>query len=84
VLVGRLLNPRNTCWSTLFDDDRSVPLVPNIYTVVACDEGGNTVSRETSLELRMGLLENEVERLRLQLIVLTKALAKVIRILKRL
>jgi hypothetical protein len=42
------------------------------------------VNRETSLELRigLGLLENEVERLRLQLIVLTKALAKVIRILK--
>jgi hypothetical protein len=47
-------------------------------------EGGNTVSRETSLDLRIGLLENEVERLRLQLIVLTKALAKVIRTLKRL
>jgi hypothetical protein len=42
------------------------------------------VSRETSWELRIGLLENEVERLRLQLIVLTKGLAKVIRILKRL
>jgi hypothetical protein len=28
------------------------------------------VSRETILELRIGLLENEVERLRLQLIVL--------------
>jgi uncharacterized small protein (DUF1192 family) len=42
------------------------------------------VSRETSVELRIGLLENEVERLRLQLIVITKALAKVIRILKRL
>jgi hypothetical protein len=42
------------------------------------------VGRETSLELRIGLLENEVQGLRLQLNVLIKALAKVIRILKRL
>jgi hypothetical protein len=57
-------------------------LAPNVDTVVACAEGVDAVNRETSLELRIGLLENEVERLRLQLIVLTKALAKVIRILK--
>jgi hypothetical protein len=56
-------------------------LAPNVDTVVACAEGVDAVNRETSLELRIGLLENEVERLRLQLIVLTKALAKVIRIL---
>jgi hypothetical protein len=54
-----------------------------VDTVVACAEGVDAVNRETSLELRIGLLENEVERLRLQLIVLAKALAKVIRILKR-
>jgi hypothetical protein len=41
------------------------------------------MSHETALELRIGLLENEVERLRLQMIVLTKALAKALRILKR-
>ena len=67
----------------LFDNGHSACLAPNVDTVVACAEGVDAVNRETSLELKIGLLENEVERLRLQLIVLTKALAKVIRILKR-
>ena len=66
----------------LFDNGQSACLASNVDTVVACAEGVDAVNRETSLELRIGLLENEVERLRLQLIVLTKALAKVIRILK--
>jgi hypothetical protein len=56
----------------------------NVRSSGRLDEGGKTVSRETSLELRIGLLENEVQRLRLQFVILTKALAKVIRILKRL
>jgi hypothetical protein len=82
-VVRGLLNRAILAGARCSVTNHSVFLVPNAYTVAACAEGGNAVSRETSLVLRIGLLENEVERLRLQLIVLTKALAKVIRILKR-